>query len=219
MYSYNVELHDIHTLTAPMFDACGMECPKMIGAACPADSGNQYMDGPADAKHYSKRCPGWSAKFADAASEVIHGWTLDSRQDEEAGNACERDAWFALFKNDDVTALGGPMGAGVILCVTSSGYVQATRFKDTEELTRDWAKITAEYEDDACEECGNTIPATDADVTSDNEHHAPSCSLYREKAMVGLPELKPGEEPRPAFSDTHPRAARELGELIQKETD
>ena len=34
---------------------------------------------------------------------------------------------------------------------------------------------------------------------------------------VGLPELKPGEEPRPVFSDTHPRAARELGDLIRGE--
>ena len=32
---------------------------------------------------------------------------------------------------------------------------------------------------------------------------------------VGLPTLAPGEEVRPAFSDTHPRAARELGETIQ----
>lgn len=36
-------------------------------------------------------------------------------------------------------------------------------------------------------------------------------------SSIGLPELKPGEEPRPAFSDTHPRAARELGELIQED--
>jgi len=35
--------------------------------------------------------------------------------------------------------------------------------------------------------------------------------------QIGLPELKPGEEPRPAFSDTHPRAARELGEMIQRD--
>lgn len=31
---------------------------------------------------------------------------------------------------------------------------------------------------------------------------------------VGLPTLAPGEEIRLAFSDTHPRAARELGEII-----
>lgn len=36
---------------------------------------------------------------------------------------------------------------------------------------------------------------------------------------VGLPELKPGETVRPAFSDTHPRAARELGETIRPEGD
>lgn len=32
--------------------------------------------------------------------------------------------------------------------------------------------------------------------------------------QIGLPVLASGEEIRPVFSDTHPRAARELGELI-----
>jgi hypothetical protein len=35
-----------------------------------------------------------------------------------------------------------------------------------------------------------------------------------EDDKIGLPALKPGEEIRPAFSDTHPRAARELGDVI-----
>jgi len=34
---------------------------------------------------------------------------------------------------------------------------------------------------------------------------------------VGLPTLAPGGEIRPAFSDTHPRAARELGDVIRGE--
>lgn len=135
--TYRVQPHDITTLTAPMWDACGIECPAMIGGTCRGTVAGDIL-----------RCPGWSGKYADAASEVIHGWTMESGQDEEAGNASERDAWFALFKNDDTTTFDGPMGAGVILCVTSGGYVQATRFKDTEELTRDWAKILMEYEDD-----------------------------------------------------------------------
>lgn len=132
--TYNIEPHDITDLTWPMWEACSIECPAMIGAECP--------------KKNDERCPGWSAKFTDAAAEVVHGWTLESFQDEECGDASERDAWFALFKNPDPGTFDGPMGAGVILCVTSQGFVQATRFKDTEELTRDWAKLMVEYEDD-----------------------------------------------------------------------
>lgn len=36
-------------------------------------------------------------------------------------------------------------------------------------------------------------------------------------AAVGLPTLAPGEKVRPSFSDTHPRAARELGEMFTGE--
>jgi hypothetical protein len=78
---------------------------------------------------------------------VIYSWTLVSGQSEECGNAVDGDAWFALFKNPDTGTFDGPMGAGVTLCVTSQGFVQATRFADTEELTREWDKIVDEYED------------------------------------------------------------------------
>lgn len=43
----------------------------------------------------------------------------------------------------------------------------------------------------------------------DGDRHEPEASDH-----VGLPTLAHGEEIRPAFSDTHPRAARELGEMI-----
>lgn len=48
----------------------------------------------------------------------------------------------------------------------------------------------------------------------------PPCDLDKpcpvhEDTPIGLPELKPGEEARPDFSDTHPRAARELGDVIR----
>lgn len=138
--TYAVQPSEITRLTAPMWEACSLTCPAMIGAYCPKFAH----------KHNGSliRCPAWSAKFVDAASEVVYGWMLEAMQDDEAGNASERDAWFGLFNNDDPTTFDGPMGAGVILCVTSGGLVQATRFNDTEELTRDWAKITAEYADD-----------------------------------------------------------------------
>lgn len=137
MISYVIEPHDINTLTAPMWDACGIECPAMIGADCPG----KELDG--------TRCPGWSAKFSNAAAEVVHGWTLESFQDDQAGNSVEGDGWFALFRTpNDERHDDNPMGAGVILCELSNGAVQVTRFGSDEELTRDWAKITAEYEYD-----------------------------------------------------------------------
>lgn len=137
MISYNIELHEITGLTWPMWEACSIECPAMIGAPCRgAAIGTEA------------RCPGWSAKFSNAAAEVVHSWTLDSGQDEECGNT-DHSGWFALFRTpDDETHDDNPMGAGVILCVISSGAVQVTRFDSAEELTRDWAKIVAECEDD-----------------------------------------------------------------------
>lgn len=142
--SYSIELHEITDLTWPMWQACSIECPAMIGAPCPADN--------------NERCPGWSAKYTNAAAEVVHSWTLDSGQSDECGDAVDGDAWFALFRNPDDGTFDGPMGAGVILCITSQGFVQATRFATTEELTRDWAKIQAEYD-----ECENGSPTCTED--------------------------------------------------------
>lgn len=44
------------------------------------------------------------------------------------------------------------MGVGVILCVTSSGAVAATRFTTEMELEEDWAKLQAETDDSEEEE-------------------------------------------------------------------
>lgn len=137
--TYPVELHEITNLTWPMWEACSIECPAMIGAECPGRLDRRNSTGGL------MRCPGWSAKFPNAAAEVVHSWTLDSGQDEECGEQ-DRDGWFALFKNPDDSTIDGPMGAGVILCAISNGAVQVTRFDTEEELSRDWAKIVAESE-------------------------------------------------------------------------
>jgi hypothetical protein len=139
--SYSIELHEITDLTWPMWESCGIECPAMIGGTCPREIRDQRTGG-------FLTCPGNSSKFTNAASEVVHSWTLDSGQSDECGNSVDGDCWFALFRNPDAGTFDGPMGAGVILCETSMGFVQATRFTTMEELTRDWAKIQAEYEDD-----------------------------------------------------------------------
>lgn len=139
--TYDIELHDITELTWPMWEACSVECPAMIGGTCGRATYNK------DGKWTP--CPGWSAKFSNAAAEVVHSWTLDSFQSEECGNATDGPAWFALFPNHDTHRQHhDPLGAGVILCVLSTGAVQATRFESGEELTRDWAKIEAEAYDD-----------------------------------------------------------------------
>ena len=158
MINYDIDPSDITSLTEPMFTACGIECPAMIGAPCPGNTSGRYMDGPADARHYASRCPGHSSKFPSAAAEVVYGWTLSNFQDEDCGGE-NGETWFALFRTpDDERHDNNPMGAGVILCALSSGAVQVTRFDSAEELSRDWAKIVAEYEDDdpqVCEDfCG-----------------------------------------------------------------
>lgn len=132
--TYNIEHHEISALTAPMWDACGIECPAMIGATCPANRLPVAV------------CPGWSGKFPNAAAEVVYGWTLESFQDEVCGGG--DDTWFGLFTADETDPVDGPMGAGVILVVLTSGAVHLTRFDTAEELTRDWAKIVAETEED-----------------------------------------------------------------------
>lgn len=141
--TYRVQPHDIISLTTSMFDACGIECPVMIGAPCPSRDSDQYMDGPADAAHYAKRCPGWSAKFPSAAAEVVYGWEPDERA---GGNPAE---WYGLYRTPaDERHDDNEMGAGIILCELTTGAVRLTRFDSEKELTRDWAKIVAEYEDD-----------------------------------------------------------------------
>lgn len=138
--SYGIELHDITSLTEPMWEACGIECPAMIGADCPGG-----MD-----------CPGWSAQFASAAAEVVRSWTRGSGQSDDCGDAVDGDAWYALFRNPDAGTYGGPMGAGVILCVTSHGFVGATRFGTAEALEEDWRELRDEasrWVRDTCPDC------------------------------------------------------------------
>jgi hypothetical protein len=155
--TYSIEPYEITNLTWPMWDACSIECPAMIGADCP--------------KKDDKRCPGWSAKFTDAAAEVVWHWTLESGQSEECGNATESDAWFALFKNADAGTFDGPMGAGVILCVTSQGLVQATRFTTEYERDLDWNKIIDEYVDNECENGSPTCTEADPCVLCNDEEN------------------------------------------------
>lgn len=153
--SYDVKLHDIENLTWPMWRACSVECVAMIGGICPADN--------------NERCPGWSAKFTNAAAEVVHAWTMDSQQSEECGDAVDGDAWFALFRNPDEGTFDGPMGAGVILCVTSQGFVQATRFDTKEELEEAWAKLVAEHDGSECPNDSPTCTPEDPCVVCHDE--------------------------------------------------
>lgn len=138
--TYGIETYEIAELTAPMWDACGIECPAMIGGMCPRNT--------RDSKTQKWLvCPGQSSKFKNAAAEVVFGWSLESFQDEECGDAEYGGGWFGLFRTPkDAKSSNHPMGAGVILCVLSSGATQLTRFDTEEELTRDWAKIVSETE-------------------------------------------------------------------------
>jgi hypothetical protein len=134
MISYNIEPPDITALTWPMWEACGIECPSMIGAPCPADVGDGSY----------RRCPGWSAKFTGAAAEVVHGWTLDSGQSDECGDAECSIGWNALFRNPDQGTFDGPMGAGVTLTTDSQGFVSVTRYETAEERDADWTALQEE---------------------------------------------------------------------------
>lgn len=152
--TYNIKVYEIENLTQPMWEACSIECPAMIGAKCPADIGDGSY----------RRCPGWSAKYTSAAAEVVHSWTLDSGQSEDCGNSVDGNGWFALFRNPDKGTFDGPMGAGVILVETCSGRVDVDRYDTSEALEEAWDTFLREtrecpYEndgctgDDLCDEC------------------------------------------------------------------
>lgn len=150
MISYNIEPHDITSLTAPMFDACGLECPAMIGAECPKNV--QVKTG------VWGSCPGWSAKFPSAAAQVVHSWTLDGTQDEQCGDSVMGSAWHALFRTPESERTGNnPMGAGLILTELSSGAIELTVFDSAEELTEVWAKIVREVEPGLCRHCSDEL--------------------------------------------------------------
>ncbi len=141
MINYDIDVHDIDDLTEPMWQACGLECPVMIGGKCRRDERDSRTN-------MFRTCPGWSTKFTNAAAEVVHAWSQSSGQSDDCGNAVEGDAWFALFRNPDRGTFDGPMGAGVILTVASGGEVTADRFESADELEKDWALLLEEHEPD-----------------------------------------------------------------------
>lgn len=153
--TYRVQAHDITTLTWPMWDACGIECPAMIGADCPGSADGHYMDGPADAAHHAKRCPGKSSKFPNAAAEVVWGWSLHD-QPEVVGDSEQPIGWNAIFRPTADDDTDGPMGAGLILSTDSQGFVSLARYETVTELDGIWSMLQdeeAKYLRANCEEC------------------------------------------------------------------
>lgn len=139
MISYDIDTYEILDLTEPMFEACGIECPKMIGGTCLADVNARDTTGKLIT------CPGWSSKFPNAATEVVHNWTLSNDQDEQAGDSVTGSAWYALFRTPkDERRESNPMQAGVILVEVSTGRTDVTRYATEAELNAAWAKIRAE---------------------------------------------------------------------------
>lgn len=154
--TYAVRPHDITTLTAPMWEACGIECPVMIGAECPGDTDGHYMDGPADAALHAKRCPGKSSKFPHAAAEVVYGWALHW-QPETCGDVDQPIGSNSIFRTPaDEHNATNPMGVGVILNTDCAGNVYLTRYTDADLLEREWAtlqSLEADYFRANCEDC------------------------------------------------------------------
>jgi hypothetical protein len=148
--SYAVEPYEITTLTWPMWEACGIECPAMIGADCPGKEGDGL------------KCPGWSAKYSSAAAEVAHGWTMTSDQSEECGTTEFGGNWYALFRNPDKGTFDGPMGAGLILTVTDQGFVSLIRYTDGYECDQAWKALEAETH-----ECPHESPICTPDALCD----------------------------------------------------
>lgn len=162
--TYRVQAHEITSLTWPMWDACGIRCPRMIGADCPAKDSARYMDGPADAAHFDKTCPGWSSKWDNAATEVVYGWSL-SWQPETCGDVDQPIGCNHLFPvPEKERADDNAMGAGLILNSDSQGFVTLTRYLDADLLAREWADLQqreADYFRDNCEECTPEGPCTE----------------------------------------------------------
>jgi hypothetical protein len=152
--SYDIKIHDITELTWPMWEACGIECPAMIGADCPRKDGDGLS------------CPGWSSAFPNAAAEVVHSWTMDSGQSDTCGETESPIGWNALFRNPDKDTHGGPMGAGLILSVSTQGFHHLTRYEATEELEADWSALQdkeAEYDRANCLACPEGQDCVDHD--------------------------------------------------------
>lgn len=152
--TYRVQPHNIRTLTWPMWEACGIECPAMIGADCPGN-----YDG-RDPSRELTTCPGWSGKFPHAAAEVVHGWSLDS-QPETCGDTEQPIGFNAIFRAEDGDDPDAPMGAGVILTTDSQGSVSLVRYETATELDGIWGMLQdkeAEYDRANCEECTDDGP-------------------------------------------------------------
>ncbi len=169
--TYAVQPHAITTLTAPMWEACGIECPAMIGAPCPGNTDGHYMDGPADAAHHAKRCPGKSSKFPHAAAEVVYGWSLHW-QPETCGDVDQPIGCNSIFRTpEDEHHDDNPMGAGVILNTDSQGAVTLARYYDVALMEAEWAALQqreADYFRANCEDCTPDAPCTDhADECAD----------------------------------------------------
>jgi hypothetical protein len=149
-----------------MWDACGIECPQMIGAECARgldrrDAAGKLMD-----------CPGWSGKYDNAAAEIIHGWTMTSDQSEECGGGETGGTWYGLFRSADASMHDGPMGAGVILTVTGQGFVHANRHGTPAGLDAVWTTLLREtrecpHETDGCTGDSLCQPCTDDETADD----------------------------------------------------
>lgn len=153
--TYRVQPHDITTLTWPMWDACGIECPKMIGAPC---SGGM-------------NCPGWSSKWSNAATEVVYGWSLHW-QPETCGDVDQPIGSNAIFRTpEDESHDDNPMAAGLILSTGSQGDVTLTRYETPTELDGIWSMLQdeeAKYDRANCVNCAElNVPCDDHDDTEE----------------------------------------------------
>ena len=127
MITVTITLDDFDHLTAPMWDACGLECPVMIGGTCRKDD-YRFCTLP---------------KFDTAAAEVLYSWDAS----EQCGNSTDGPAWYGLFRNPDVEEHDGPMGAGAIVTEYSGGSVYAVRYASAAELDKVWQELLIETDD------------------------------------------------------------------------
>lgn len=187
--TYRVQPHDITTLTWPMWDACGIECPAMIGADCYGRIKRRNADG------FVMACPGWSAKFSNAATEVVYGWSMHW-QPETCGDVDQPIGCNHLFRaagEDDDT--DGPMGAGVILSTDSQGFVSLVRYGTLTELDGIWSMLQdeeAKYDRANCEDCAEGEPCDDHDDDDVPEYERHEPHRFDDGSIV--PEGAPGAD-------------------------
>ncbi len=164
--AYRVQAHDITTLTEAMWDACGIECPAMIGAPCPGGMG----------------CPGWSPKWDNAATEVVYGWTMESFQSETCGDVDQPIGCNHLFRTpEDERHDDNPMGAGLILNADSQGFVALGRYENVTELDENWAQLQeeeAKFERANCPACAESNTPCDEHGDEDEAQCEDFCGLH-----------------------------------------